>query len=68
MYLLEATGLENLFAGATSVITNIISLLGTVSTALLSNEIFQIVIGVVIFGIVMGVVFTLVRKLRRRGK
>lgn len=60
--------MAGLWTSVTTVVSNIITLMGTVSTALLSNEIFQIVIGVVIFGIVMGVVFTLVRKLRRRGK
>ena len=60
--------MAGLWTSVTTVVSNIITLMGTVSTALLSNEIFQIVIGVVIFGIVMGVVFTLVKKLRRRGK
>ncbi len=52
----------------TTVITNIISSLGTVASALMNNQLFQITLGIVIFGIVMGIVFTLVRKIRRRGK
>ena len=52
----------------TTVITNIISSLGSVATALMSNELFQITLGVVIFGIVMGIVYSLVRKIRKRGK
>lgn len=60
--------MEGLFEGATTVITNVITLMGTVSTALLKNEIFQIMIGLVIFFIVMGIIFTLVRKLRRGGR
>lgn len=57
-----------LFTSISTVISNMITLLGTVSTALMGNEIFQVVIGVVFFGILMGTVFTLVRKLKRRGK
>ena len=53
---------------ATEVVTNIITMLGTVSNALMSNQLFQITIGIVLFGIVMGVVFTLLRKLKRKGK
>lgn len=60
--------MEALFTNAGTVITNIVEMLGTVSTALLSNSIFQIVIGIVLFNIVMGIVYSLVRKLRKRGK
>ena len=60
--------MEALWTGITSVISNIITLMGTVTTGLLSNEIFQIVIGVVVFGLIMGIVFTLVRKLKKKGK
>lgn len=64
----EVTAMEALWTAATTVITNIITLLGKVSTALMSNELFQIAIGVVIFGLIMGIVFTLLRKVKRRGK
>lgn len=60
--------MEALFTNAGTVITNIVEMLGTVSTALLSNSIFQIVIGIVLFNIVMGIVYSLVKKLRKRGK
>ena len=59
--------MESLWTSITSTITNIISLMGTVATALMSNQIFQITLGVIFFGIVMGVVYSLVRKLKRRG-
>ena len=60
--------MEALWTGITSVISNVITLMGTVTTGLLANEIFQIVIGVVVFGLIMGIVFALVRKLKKRGK
>lgn len=60
--------MTELFESVTTVITKLINLLGTVSSALMSNEIFQVTLGVVFFGILMGTVFTLVRKLRKRGK
>ena len=60
--------MEALFTAVTEVVTNILTLFGTVSTTLLSNPIFQLTIGVVVLGIVMSLVFTMVRKLRRRGK
>ena len=52
----------------TTVITNIVTLMGTMTTALLANELFQIVLGIVFFSIVMGIVFGLVKKIRKRGK
>lgn len=62
------TGMDALFTAVSTVVTKIVELMGTVSSALLDNPIFQIVIGVIMFGIGMGVVFTLVKKLKRRGK
>ena len=53
---------------ATEVVSNVITMLGTVSNALMSNQLFQITIGIVLFGIVMGIVYGLLRKLRKRGK
>lgn len=60
--------MEALFTAVTEVITNILTLFGSVCTTLLANPIFQITIGIVILGIVMSLVFTLVRKMKRRGK
>lgn len=62
------TGMEALWTTITSVITNFVKLLSTVTTSLLSNELFGIVIGIVMFSIGMGIVFTLVNKVRKRGK
>lgn len=63
-----ATGMEALWTGVTSVISNLMTLMGTVTTGLLSNNLFIITLGVVLFGIIFGIVFTLVRKIRKRGK
>ena len=52
----------------TTVITNLVTLMGTMTTSLLANELFQIVLGIVFFGIAMGIVFRLVRKVRNHGK
>lgn len=70
MQILEAqpTAIGTLFKNASTVVTKILELFGTVSTTLLNNSIFQLVIGIIILGIIMGLVFTLLRKLKRRGK
>ena len=60
--------MEALFASVTTVVTNILTLFTTVSAEFLKNEIFQLMFGVVVLGIIMGLVFTMVRKLKRRGK
>ena len=60
--------MDALFTSVKEVITQILTLFGTVSTTLLDNSIFQLVMGIIIFGIIMGLVFTLLRKLKRRGK
>ena len=60
--------LETMFTNISSVITHLISLMGTMTNSLLANELFQIVLGIVFFSIVMGIVFGLVKKIRKRGK
>ena len=52
----------------TTVITNLITLFGTVANALMTNELFQITLGIVIFIVLMGIVYSLVKKIRKRGK
>ena len=64
----EPSAIATLFKNAGTVVTKILELFGTVSTTLLGNSIFQLVIGIIILGIIMGLVFTLLRKLKRRGK
>lgn len=60
--------MATLWENVTTVITNLVTLMGTMTTSLLANELFQIVLGIVFFSIAMGIVFTLVRKIRKRGK
>lgn len=62
------TAIGTLFDNVTTVITNILTLFTTVGTKLMNNSLFQLTIGVVVLGIVMSLVFTMVRKLKRRGK
>ena len=62
------TVMETMWTNITSVITHLVSLMGNMTTSLLGNELFQIVLGIVFFSIAMGIVFGLVRKIRRHGK
>ncbi len=64
----EITVMEALWTTIKTVITNIVDLLTTVCTSLISNPIFQIMLGVAVFGIVVGIVMYLVKKMRRQGK
>ena len=60
--------MEALFTAVTSVITNIMTLLGKVGESLLSNVIFQIMMGIALLFLVIGIIFRLVRKMRKGGK
>ena len=60
--------MDALFTSVSTVITKMIELLGTVSTALLSNSIFQLMIGIAVLFIVIGIVFRLVKKMRKGGR
>ncbi len=62
------TGMDALWTGVTSSVGKIVPLIGTVTTGLLSNELFQIMIGIVVFMIILGIVLTLTAKIRRKGK
>ena len=62
------TGMEAMFTNIGTVITEVMKLLGTVTTSLLSNEIFQIAMGLVFLSIVIGLVFYLVAKAKRKGR
>ena len=48
----------------TSVITNIINLLGNVTNSLLNNELFKITIGILILGIIINFIYKLVKKIK----
>ena len=60
--------MDTLWTGITSSIEKIVPLIGTVTTGLLSNELFQVIIGIVVFMIILGIVLTLTAKIRRKGK
>lgn len=59
--------MEALWTGITSVISNIITLIGTVTTGLLANEIFQMLIGVVIFSILVIEILKIVFFIKNKG-
>ena len=60
--------IATVFEGAGTVITKVLEYLGTVATSLLGNPIFQVMIGIAVLYIVLGIVFKLVRKMRKGGK
>ncbi len=62
-----ATGMEALFKGITTGVTNILTLFGTVSTQIMSLELFQLVMAVIMLMFCIGLVFYLVRRVKRRG-
>ena len=62
------TAIGTLFQSVTTVITKILTLMTSTATTLMSNPIFQITVGIVILGIVMSLIFTLVRKMKKRGR
>lgn len=57
--------METLFSTISTIITNIMDLFINVSSSLLENTIFQLLIGVIILSIVIGLVFTLIKKLKK---
>ena len=60
--------MDALFTAAGTVITNVLAYLTQVATSLLGNPIFQVMIGIAVLYIVLGIVFRLVRKMRKGGK
>lgn len=60
--------MEALKTMVAAVIDLITTSMTSISTALMANEIFQLVLGVVVFGLSIGVIYTLVRKLKRKGR
>lgn len=62
-----ATGMEALFKGITTGVTNILTLFSTVSTQIMGLELFQLVMAVIMLMFCIGLVFYLVRRVKRRG-
>ena len=65
---MEENAMTGLLTNAATVISKIVENLGTVCTALISNPLFQIMFGILIFYVVFGIVFRLVKKVRKGGK
>lgn len=68
---MEGTGvtvMEAMFTNIGTVITEVMELLATVTTSLLANEIFQVMLGMVFLSIVIGLIFYLVKKAKRKGR
>lgn len=64
----QPTVIGTLFQNVTTVITKILELMTSVATTLMNNPIFQVTVGIVILGIVISLIFTLLRKMKRRGR
>ena len=58
--------MDALFTSVTEVVTQILTLFGTVSTTLLGNSIFQLVMGLIILGIIITLVFMMLGKIKLR--
>ena len=72
MYILETvnqpTALEGLFTNVGTVISKMVSNLTIVSEKLIGDPIFQITIGIAMLFILIGIVFKLVKKMRKGGR
>lgn len=62
----EPSAIATLFKNASTVVTKILELFGTVSTTLLGNSIFQLVMGLIILGIIITLVFIMIGKIKLR--
>ncbi len=60
--------MESLFTAVSTVITNMFSNLTVVSEKLIADPIFQITIGIAMLFILIGIVFRLVKKMRKGGR
>lgn len=58
--------MDTLWTGITSSVEKIVPLIGNVTTGLLSNELFQVIIGIIIFTIILGVIFSLIKLMKKR--
>ena len=62
----EPSAISTLFKNASTVVTKILELFGTVSTTLLNNSIFQLVMGLIILGIIITLIFMMLGKIKLR--
>ena len=62
---MESSALTTLLTNAGEVITSIVNTMGTVATSLLGNAIFQVMFGLLILFVVLGIIFRLVYHARK---
>ena len=49
----------------TTVIANIITLVGTMTNGLLQNDLFLLILGLIFFSIAIGIIFRLVKEIKK---
>ena len=65
----ETSAMQTLLTNVGTVITNLVTWLGNVATALIGNEIFQIMLAVILFVLFFGLMVGLAKGIRgRKGK
>ena len=64
----EITVMDALFTSVGTVIEKMLAQYATISTSLLTNEIFQIMFGIVVLSLGIGFIMYLVRKVKRKGR
>lgn len=62
---MEGNALSTLLENAGTVITSIVNTMGTVATSLMGNAIFQVMFGLLILFVVLGIIFRLVYHARK---
>lgn len=60
--------MEALWTAITTVISKFVAALGTVSTALITNEIFQIMLGAIIFSVAVRYVYSFAKSIKGGGR
>lgn len=65
MLLDAAPTLQDLLTAAGTVITSIVETMGSVATSLMGNAIFQVMFGLLILFVVLGIIFRLVYHARK---
>lgn len=63
-----ASLMDSLFTAVSTVIEKMLAQFATVSTSLLSNEIFQIMFGIIVLYLGISFVMYLVKKVKRKGR
>lgn len=61
----ETSALSTLLANAGTVINEVVTTMGTVATSLMGNAIFQVMFGLLLLFVVLGIIFRLVYHARK---